>query len=162
MNNNYGIKCKRRPEVVVVGTSEKSMGGITSVIKLTKSMPLWDKYGILWLETQVDGHFILKIWCVVKAAMKALFVIPQCRIVHFHIVPGITLFTQLPALMIALLFKKKIVLTIHVGDQLSLYSDNKFFKWWLQKASIVLLLAERWLRLFHDIFPDINYKIYGE
>lgn len=140
----------------MTGTSEKSGGGITTVIKNIKSMPIWEKYNIYWLATQVDDAPLSKLWCVVKAALKSLFVIAKCDIVHFQMVPGITLLTQLPALFCAKIYRKKVVMTVHVGNQLVPYAKDRFFKWWLGRADLVLLLAKKWDNLFRELYSDVK------
>lgn len=47
---------KATARVMMVGTTEKSGGGVTSVIKLIKKMPVWNKYNIYWLGTQTQQN----------------------------------------------------------------------------------------------------------
>lgn len=154
MNNK--VKTKDQCTVVMVGTSEKSGGGITSVIKLIRMMPVWEKYGIYWLATQEDGNKLTKLWRVIKSACKTPFVIAQCQIVHFHMVPGITLLTQLPELLWARLLRKNIIMEVHVGNQLELYASDRFFKWWFKQADLVLLLARKWESLLKEYYSDVH------
>ena len=141
----------------MTGTAENAGGGITSVIRLIKKMPVWDKYNIYWLATQTnERNGFAKLWIAMKAAMIAPFVIWDCKVVHFHIVPGITLLIQLPELFFAKLFRKKIILEIHVGNQLEPYVKDKFFKWWLKKADLILLLAKRWENYFTEVYSDVQ------
>lgn len=146
----------KRYTVVMVGNSERSGGGIASVINLIRKMPVWEKYGIKLLATQKDGDKLSKFWCVCKAAITAPFVIARCKIVHFQMVPGITLLTQLPALLSAKVFRKKVVMSVHVGNQLEKYASDRFFKWWFRRADIVLLLAKRWEKLFKESYADVK------
>lgn len=141
--------------VVMVGNSKHSGGGIASVINLIRKMPVWEKYDIKLLATQKDGNKLTKFLCVFAAAIKAPFVIARCKIVHFQMVPGITLLTQLPALISAKLLRKKVVMSVHVGDQLELYANDRFFKWWFRRADLVLLLARRWEKFFKELYADI-------
>lgn len=150
------MKNNKRYTVVMVGNSEHSGGGIASVISLIRKMPVWEKYGIKLLATQKDGNKLTKFWCVLKAAFKAPFVIARCKLVHFQMVPGITLLTQLPALLSAKIFRKRVVMSVHVGNQLEKYSSDKFFKWWFRRADLVLLLAKRWEKLFKESYADVK------
>ena len=145
--------------VMMVSTAEKSGGGITSVIKLIKRMPVWEKYSCYWLSTQIQGSIIKKLWYAITAAIKAPFIMWQYDIIHFHMVPGINLFVQLPELIIAKLYGKKIITEVHVGNQLVPYSKSKFFRWWLKRAHLVLLLAHKWVNLFHDVYADIKTPV---
>lgn len=150
------MKKEKKHIVVMVGNSEQSGGGISSVINLIRKMPVWDKYNIYLLPTQKDGNKLTKFWCVFKSALKAPFIIASCTIVHFQMVPGITLLTQLPALLSAKLFNKKVVMSVHVGNQLEHYTNDRFFKWWFRRADLVLLLAKRWEKLFKEKYADVD------
>lgn len=144
------------PKVMMVGTSEDSGGGISSVIKLIKKMPVWDSYSTYWLGTQVQSNVGKKLWYAVKAAVKSPFIMWRYDIIHFHMVPGITLFIQLPELLIAKLYGKKVITEVHVGNQLVPYSHDKFFKWWFKRADLVVLLAKKWEQLFKEMYADVK------
>lgn len=140
----------------MIGTAENSGGGISSVIRLMKKMPVWEKYACNWLGTQIQANVFLKLWYAVKATLSCPFIIPKYDIIHFHIVPGTTLFTQLPELLIAKLFGKRIIAEVHVGNQLLTNSDNKMFKWWLNKSDLVILLAKKWLDVYEEKYKDVT------
>lgn len=144
------------PKVMMVGTSEDSGGGISSVIRLIKKMPVWEKYSTYWLGTQVQSGKSKKLWYAVKAAVKAPFIMWRYDIIHFHMVPGITLFIQLPELLIAKLYGKKVITEVHVGNQLVPYANNRFLKWWFKRADLVLLLAKKWEQLFKESYADVK------
>ena len=144
-------------QVVMTGTAENAGGGITSVIKLIKKMPVWNKYDIYWLETQTNEcGKAKKLWTALRAALIAPFVIWNSKIIHFQMVPDITLIIQLPVLLFAKLFCKKIVTEVHVGNQLKDHTNDKFFKWWFNQADLVLLLAKKWEDLFKSIYKDVK------
>lgn len=115
------------PKVMMVGTSESSGGGISSVIRLIKKMPVWEKYSCYWLGTQIQRGLLWKLWYAVKAAIVAPLIMWRYDIVHFHMVPGITLLIQLPELLVAKLYGKKVIMEVHVGNQLVPYANDKFF-----------------------------------
>lgn len=144
-------------QVVMTGTSDSAGGGITSVIRLMRQMQVWKEYNIYWLATQTNGAgYLEKLWMAIKAALKAPFVMWNCKIVHFHMVPGITLLIQLPELILAKLLRKKIIMEVHVGNQLESYSKDKFFKWWFKRADLVLLLAKKWETFFKEMYSDVK------
>lgn len=141
---------------MMIGTSEKSGGGISSVIRLIKKMPVWEKYSCYWLGTQTQRGAFWKLWQAIKAAFLAPVIMWRYDIIHFHMVPGITLLIQLPELMVAKLYGKKVILEVHIGNQLVPYADNKFFKWWLKRADLILLLARRWEALLKDSYKEVK------
>lgn len=146
----------KKSKVMMVGTSENSGGGISSVIRLIKEMPVWEKYSCYWLGTQIQRGLLWKLWYAIKAAVIAPFIIWRYEIIHFHIVPGITLLIQLPELLIAKLYGKKIIMEVHIGNQLLSYKDDQFFKWWLKQANLILLLAHKWELLFKELYSEVQ------
>lgn len=146
-------------KVMMVGTSENSGGGISSVIRLMKKMHVWEKYSCYWLGTQIQSCIFWKFWYMIKAATMAPFIMWRYDIIHFHIVPGITLFIQLPELLVAKLYGKKVITEVHVGNQLINYSRNRFFKWWLNQADLILLLAYKWQDLLSKYYSEVKTPI---
>lgn len=144
---------------MMIGTSENSGGGISSVIRTIKKMPVWEKYSCYWLGTQIQRNFIWKISYALCAAIRAPFIMLKYDIVHFHIVPGSTLIIQLPELLFAKVYKRKIILEVHIGNQLIPYSKNRLFKWWLNQADLILLLAHKWEMLFQTHYKDIDTPV---
>ena len=141
-------------KVLMVGSAEQSGGGVASVLRLMKTMPFWEKYHCGWLGTQIQRGYGVKLWYAVKAYFKALFTIWQYDIVHFHTVPDkICLIIQMPVLLLALLGRKKIIMHIHMGNQLEDHTHNRLFIWCLNRADCVVLLAKKWQKCFAEWLP---------
>lgn len=144
-------------KVLVVGSAEKSGGGVSSAIGLIKKMPVWEKCSCYWLGTQIQRNYIWKLWYAVKSWFIALFIIWHYDIVHFHTVPDkICLIIQLPVFLLALIGRKKIVMHIHMGNQLNEHTKNNLFLWHLKKADRIVLLAKRWENLFKEKYSAIE------
>lgn len=141
----------------MVGSAEQSGGGVASVVRLMKIMPFWNKYQCGWLGTQIQSNYKTKLWYALKAYVKAIFTIWRYDIVHFHTVPDrICLIIQMPVLILALLGRKKIIMHIHMGNQLEDHVHNKLFIWCLNRADCVVLLAKKWQTLFKTLYPDVK------
>lgn len=141
----------------MVGSAEKSSGGVSSVIKLMKKMPFWSKYQCYWLGTQIQGSMMNKLCYALRSAFVAPFVMWRFDIIHFHTTPDkIGLLIQLPELLIAKLYGKKVVYEVHVGNQLNNHTQNGLFKWCMNKADIIALLANKWVNLLKEKYPDVN------
>lgn len=146
-------------KVLMVGSAEQSGGGVASVLRLMKTMPFWDNFHCEWLGTQIQSSYCVKLWYALKAYGKALLTIWGCDIVHFHTVPDrICLLVQLPVLLLALLGRKKIIMHIHMGNQLENHTHNKLFIWCLNRADCVVLLAKKWQNLFESLFPSVKVR----
>jgi len=143
--------------VLVVGSAEKSAGGVASVIRLMKKMPVWEEYHCYWLGTQIQRNYAWKLWYAFKANFLALFIIWRYDIVHFHTVPDrICLIIQMPVFLLALLGRKRIIMHIHMGNQLKNHTGNRLFLWCLKRADLVILLAKKWQTLFKELYTDIQ------
>lgn len=141
----------------MVGSAEESGGGVSSVIKLIKKMPVWEKYSCYWLGTQIQRNYAWKLWYAVKAAIITPFVMWRYDIVHFHTVPDkICLIIQMPELLCAKLYGKKVILHIHMGNQLNDHTENGLFKWCLRRADKIVFLAKKWQDLFAEKYADIK------
>lgn len=143
-------------KVLVIGSAEQSGGGVSSVIKLMKKMPVWKKYHCYWLGTQIQRNYAWKFWYAIRAYIIALFIIWQYDIIHFHTVPNISMIVQFPIFLLSVLLRKKIVLHVHMGNQLKRHHWDKLFKWHLKHAALVVLLAKKWQCLFQEEYTDIN------
>lgn len=146
-------------KVLMVGSAEKSAGGVANVIRLMKTMPFWNQYRCGWLGTQIQRGYAIKLWYALKAYIIALFTIWQYDIVHFHTVPDrICLLIQLPILFLAKIGRMKIILHIHMGNQLEEHQQNRLFLWCLHQADYIVLLAKKWEKLFKIWYPSIHAK----
>lgn len=143
--------------VLIVGSAEQSRGGVAEVIRQIKKMPVWQNYHCHWLGTQIQRNYAWKLWYAVKANILALFIIWRYDIVHFHSVPDKPdLLIKLPIFMLALLGRKRIIIHIHVGNQLVNHSQNRLFKWYLCRANLIILLAKKWQALFQEQYTDVK------
>lgn len=146
-------------KVLVVGSARQSAGGVASVIKLMEKMPTWEKYSCRWIGTQIQRSYMWKLWYAVRSWFVALFVIWKYDIVHFHTVPDrICLIIQMPIFLLALLGRKRIIMHIHMGNQLRNHTDNSLFLWCLRKSDLIILLAKKWERLFKEEYSGIKTK----
>lgn len=148
-----------KKRVMMVGSAEQSAGGVASVIRLMKKMPFWEERRCYWLGTQIQRNYAWKLWYAVKAAVIAPFIMWKYDIVHFHTVPDVLgLIIQMPELLTAKLYGKKVVIEVHVGNQLNDNTENWLFKWVLRRANLVIFLAKRWERLFKEKYTDVDVE----
>lgn len=142
----------------MVGSAEKSSGGVSSVIKLIKKTSVWDEYSCYWLGTQIHRNYLWKLWYAIKSNIIAFFIIWRYDIVHMHTTPDkLGLIIQLPILLLAKCWRKKVILHLHVGNQLKT-KKNPLFVFCLKKADLILLLAKKWEGLFAEYYPEVNTK----
>lgn len=142
--------------VLIVGSAEQSGGGVASVIRLMKKMPVWEKYRCYWLGTQIQRNYAWKLWYAVRGNLISFFIMWRYDIVHMHTTPDrLGLLIQLPVLLLAKLWRRKVILHLHVGNQLKT-KKNALFIFCLKKADKIVLLANKWKVLFSDYYPMVK------
>lgn len=140
----------------MVGSARESAGGVSSVIKLIEKMPVWKKYSCYWLGTQIQRNYAWKLWYAIKGNVIAAITLWRYDIVHLHTTPDkLGLLIQLPILLLAKLFGKKVILHLHVGNQLK-SKKNGLFVFCLKRADLIILLAKKWQQLFNEYYPEVN------
>lgn len=147
----------RHKRVMMVGSAESSKGGVASAIKIIKKMSCWKEFSCYWLGTQIQKNYFFKLKYCITAYFIALFKIWKYDIIHFHTVPDkICLIIQLPVFLLALIGRKKIIMHIHMGNQLAKHTHNTLFIWCLNHSNLIILLAKIWEEKFKEWYPDIS------
>lgn len=145
-------------KVLIVATSRKTRGGITSVIKAHETGIQWQKFHCKWIETHRDGNNIRKIIYFIKALFLFILLIPYYDIVHIHMA---IVERKIPFIFIAKLLRKKIIIHLHVPDPQTtiLSKKKKLYGWCFKKANIVLVLSSQWKNLLSSTYNIHNIKI---
>lgn len=99
--------------VLVVATSKKTRGGITSVVKAHEAGEQWSKYHCRWIQTHVDKVFLWKLIYAVKGFVEFLCFLPSADIVHIHVSEPPSAFRKLVFFRLAKWLGKKIVMHFH-------------------------------------------------
>ena len=144
--------------VLIVGSAEQSGGGVASAIRMMKHMPMWQKYHCYWLGTQIQASKWTKLRFALSAYVKAFVIIWRYDIVHFHTVPNVSMEIQLPVFLLALLGRKKIILHLHVGNQLTMEQCINFrlAHWCMRKADMLVVLADMFVGFLDAYWKDVK------
>lgn len=140
------------PKVIVVATSRKTRGGITSVIKAHETGEHWKKYHCKWIETHRDGNNIRKLWYLITALIQYILILPFYDIVHIHIATTKSAHRKKIFFYLAKLLRKKTIFHFHPSNEKFLYNINnqKLYRKLFSKADIVLVLSEQWKRWIYE------------
>ena len=131
-------------KVLIVGDSRKMKGGVSTVIKSMEANPIWEKYNCYWLQCQINKGMVWKVLYLAMGLFNSLFRVPLYDIVHFHTTPGPGMKVVLPIILYTLLWRKKIVLHLHMGNQMRDYKDSKVFNWVMAHSDKVIVLGKTW------------------
>lgn len=134
------------PKVLVIATSRKTRGGITSVIKVHETGEQWKKYQCKWIETHRDGNSFLKLWYLFSALLQYIILLPFYDIVHIHIATTQSAKRKQLFFYPAKWMRKKIIFHFHPSNEKFLFEpyNQKLYKRLFSQADLVLVLSEQW------------------
>lgn len=133
-------------KVLVVATSRKTRGGITSVVKAHETGGQWKKNHCRWIETHRDGPVWRKFWYFIKGTIELLLLLPFYDIIHMHVSFAGSLTRKCIYLWLARLFHKKTIVHFHppTPDVLKVPKYKTKYTYLFGKADRVLVLSKKW------------------
>lgn len=147
---------KRKPKVLVVATSRKTRGGITSVIKAHETGDQWKRFHCHWVQTHRDGPTWRKLLYLATGFADFLFRLPFYDIVHIHVASISSLRRKKPFLRLAKLFGKKIIAHFHPHKPEVIFEpkDQKDYFDFFSSVDKVVVLSPQWKRWIKDALVD--------
>lgn len=136
---------KMNYKVLVIGDSRKMKGGVSSVIKTLEHTPIWNDYNCKWVECQINSSILMKLAYLILGTIKGLFLLPSYHIVHFHTGLGNSMWVQMPLYLWAIVWRKKRIVHIHVGNQIIELGINRPLQFACLHAHVVLTLGKTWI-----------------
>jgi len=136
---------KQNPKVLVVATSRRTRGGITSVVKAHEQGEQWKKYHCRWIETHRDSNVLVKILYFAIAFIKFLYLVPSYDIVHLHLSEPQSARRKMLFLKVAKLFRKKIIVHFHAFSPETTFVQNPaLYSQLFSQADLTLVLSSQW------------------
>lgn len=136
-------------KVLVIATSRKTRGGITSVIKAHEQGINWKNYSIKWIASVRDANAIIKIIYFIRAFIQFLFLLPGAKLLHIHAALGNSIKRKNYFITIGKLLRKKVIIHFHAADK-SLLDDKENIKTYRKiflKADQIIVLSDSWKHL---------------
>lgn len=146
---------KHTPRVLVVATSRKTRGGITSVVKAHETGEQWKKYHCRWIQTHRDGPAWRKVWYFGTALIEYIVLLPWYDIVHIHVGLGTSVSRKLIFAKLAQICGKKIVVHFHPSTEKHLF-DPAFsgkIKRLFDFSDRLIVLSPQWITWIDKAFP---------
>lgn len=133
-------------KVLVVATSRKTRGGITSVIKAHETGEQWKKFHCHWVQTHRDGPSWRKILYLISGMLDFLVRVPFYDIVHIHTADYGTEKRKRLFARFTKLFGKKLIVHLHSsGPEFSIGGKyRELYRYSLTHADKVILLSNTW------------------
>lgn len=137
---------KHKIKVLVVATSRKTRGGITSVVKAYENSPLWDKFHCKWIETHRDGGAFTKLSYLLKGFLQFLLCVPFYDIIHIHTSEPPSALRKVLFMAVSKMLGKKVIVHFHsfsVDTTIKSKYQN-VYRYLFGKADVVLVLSKYW------------------
>lgn len=138
--------------VLVVATSRKTRGGITSVVKAHENGEQWKKFHCRWIETHRDGNAIRKLWYFATALLEYIVLLPFYDIVHIHVATTKSAQRKIVFFELAKLLGKKTIFHFHPSNEKFLFepSNKKLYTKLFSRADLIIVLSEQWKRWINE------------
>lgn len=135
-----------RRKVLIVATSRKTRGGITSVVRAHETGEQWKRFHCKWIQTHRDGALWRKIWYLLTALLEYIILLPFYDIVHIHVATTQSARRKRVFFELAKLLHKKTIFHFHPSNEKFLFEpyNQKLYKGLFSRADLVLVLSEQW------------------
>lgn len=142
------MKILKSPKVLIVATSRKTRGGITSVIKAHESGKQWKKFHCHWVQTHKDGSVLTKLSYLARGFIDFIFRVPFYNIIHIHISQPTTIRRKKPFLVFAKKLGKKIIVHFHAFNVEETVNGkySKKYAAFFNAADKIIVLSNWWRR----------------
>ena len=147
------------PKVLIVATSRKTRGGITSVVKAHEAGGQWKKYHCRWIETHRDGNALRKLFYLFSALAQSIFLMPFYDIVHIHVGLRTSVDRKLIFARIAKFYEKKIIVHFHPATEKHLF-DNEFstkIYALFSYSDLLIVLSHQWVNWINEAYPTNKF-----
>ena len=121
--NTSNSDSKPIPAVLMVGTSIKTMGGISTVVKGYIDAGLFDMTPITYITTHRDGGHLVKLWAAITGLIQFVisFFSKSRPVVHIHLSSRASFWRKLPFIWIAKIAHSPVILHLHGSEFMDFY-----------------------------------------
>lgn len=139
-------------KVLVVATSRKTRGGITSVVKAHETGEQWKKYHCRWIQTHRDGNAARKLWYLCTALIEYVALLPFYDVVHIHVATTQSARRKRLFFYPAKWLGKKTIFHFHPSNEKFLFErhNQKLYRSLFSQADLVLVLSAQWKRWIEE------------
>lgn len=143
---------KKNKNIVMLGTSFATLGGISSVVKVYRDAGLLSKHGVRYLETHRDGGAARKLGYFFKAWFSFLLLLLTFRIdlLHVHHASHASFWRKLMFILPAFLFRIPVIIHLHGGGFAKFYGEESgpkvqaLIRYVYNKAAAIIVLSNTW------------------
>ena len=155
----YNLRMKYK--VLVVATSHKTRGGITSVVKAHKQGIQWNAFHCRWIETHIDKSRLFALFYFLKSLVSYSYYLFSAQLVHIHLSEPGSAIRKMFFFIPALLLRKKIIIHFH-SYSVETTINGKYknvYQFIFSHADVVIVLSKYWKEAVEDAFNLNNVKV---
>lgn len=133
-------------KILVIATSPKTRGGITSVISAHAKTKFWKDWNCYWLVTHIDRTKRHKIFYLIKGLSEFIFRLPVAKGVHIHFSEPVSIRRKYMFFKIARFFRKPIIIHFHAFSVETTLSgkQNYIYDYIFKNSDKVVVLSNQW------------------
>ena len=141
-------------KVLVIATSRKTRGGITSVIKAHETGEQWKEFHCKWIETHIDKGIMSKLFFFIKGWIQFMFNLPFCQIVHIHMSEPASAIRKCFFFPFAKVLGKKVIIHFHAFSPETTIrgKHERVYKYLFNNADKIIVLSQLWKGYVNDVF----------
>lgn len=141
-------------KVLVVATSHKTRGGITSVVNAHKQGEQWSEYQCKWIETHIDQGVFQKLLYLLRSWVTFIVLVPRYDLVHIHLSEPASAMRKLLFMPIAKLFGKRVITHFHAFSPETTINGSKqwVYRYLFTQSDKVVVLSEFWKQAVDKAF----------
>jgi len=142
------------PKVLIIATSPKTRGGITSVIKSHQKGDQWNTFHCKWIATHIDRNFIWKFIYLINGWLTYIILLPFYDIVHIHTSEPPSALRKCLFFPFAKLLRKKTIIHFHSfsPDSTIRGKYHRIYQYLFSHADKVVVLSQLWKKYVNDTF----------
>lgn len=143
------------PKVLVLATSRRSHGGISSVVMAHENTEDWKKHHCRWIATHRSGSKAVKLWYFFTGMMQYICLLPGCRIVHMHIGHAPSARRKLFFMKLARFAGKKTIVHIHADFKPTILGpDRDLYLKLFSLSDKIVVLSGKWASAVRNIIKE--------
>jgi glycosyltransferase involved in cell wall biosynthesis len=139
-------------QLVMLGTSVDTKGGISSVVNLYESAGLFRKWNATYIATHCDGSFVQKFAKAARAWFRVLNLLANRRdiVLHVHCASRASFWRKYVFIVPAVYARKPVIFHLHGAEFDKFYAHEcgpirkSMVRWLLGRCSKIVVLSKSW------------------
>ena len=163
-----GLSLPPEKVLLMLATSEKTLGGIAAVVKTYRAGGLFERVSIRHVATHVDGTRLVKGLRFVGSLAETLSLLLSRRVaaVHAHVSSSASFWRKSMLLLLCRRFGVPSIFHLHSGrfaDWVAQGRGGVARRWWirntLESSDVVIVLTSTWADWIKKFAPRANVKV---